>query len=51
MEYKEFYNLTQKEITKKLNTQEKLCLLLACLDKEDFRVCFHKVHTFNDEGN
>ena len=51
MERKEFYNLTRKETTKKLNTQEELCLLLACLDEEDFRVRFHKVYTLNDEGN
>ncbi len=48
IERKEYYNLTRREATKKLNSQEKLRLLLACLDQEDFRVRFHKVYTLND---
>ena len=51
MERKEFYNLTRKETARKLNAQEELRLLLACLDEEDFRVCFHEVYTLNDAGN
>ena len=51
MERKEFFNLSRREITEKLNAQEELCLLLACLDKKDFRVHFHKVYTLNDAGN
>lgn len=51
MERKEFYNLTRKETAKKLNAQEELRLLLACLDEEDFRVRFHEVYTLNDAGN
>ena len=48
---KEFYNLSQRETTEKLNAQEELCLLLACLDEKDFRVRFHKVYSLNDAGN
>ena len=50
IERKEYYNLTRREATKKLNSQEQLHLLLACLDQEDFRVRFHEVYTLNDQG-
>lgn len=50
IERKEFYNLTRKEATKKLEPQEELTLLLACLDQEDFRVRIHDVYIFNDAG-
>ncbi len=50
IERKEYYNLTRKEATKKLNSPEQLCLLLAGLDQEDFCVCFHEVYTLNDQG-
>lgn len=50
IERKEYYNLTRREATKKLNSQEQLRLLLACLDQEDFRVRFHEVYTLNDQG-
>ena len=49
IERKEFYNLTQKA-TKKLQPQEELTLLLACLDQEDFRVWVHDTYTLNDTG-
>ena len=48
IERKEYYNLTRREATEKLNSQEQLRLLLACLDQKDFCVCFHKVYTLND---
>ena len=50
IECKEYYNLTRREATKKLNSQEQLRLLLACLDQEDFCVRFHEVYTLNDQG-
>ena len=50
IERKEYYNLRRREATKKLNSQEQLRLLLACLDQEDFRVRFHEVYTLNDHG-
>ena len=50
IERKEYYNLTRREATKKLNSEEQLRLLLACLDQEDFRVRFHKFYTLNDQG-
>ena len=50
IERKEYYNLTRREATKKLNSQEQLHLLLACLDQEDFHVCFHEVYTLKDHG-
>ena len=50
MERKEFYNLSRRETTRKLNAQEELRLLLACLDEKVFRVCFHEVYTLNDAG-
>ncbi len=50
IERKEYYNLTQREATKNLNSQGQLRLLLACLDQEDFRVHFHEVYTLNDQG-
>lgn len=51
IEHKEFHNLMQKKTTKKLNSQEELCFLLACLNKKDFRVSFYKIYTLNDAGN
>ena len=50
IERKEYYNLTRREATKKLNSQEQFRLLLTCLDQEDFRVRFHEVYTLNDQG-
>ena len=50
IERKEYYNLTRREATKKLNSQVQLRLLLACLDQEDFRVRFHEVYTLNNQG-
>ncbi len=50
IEGKEFYNLMQKEVTKKLKPQEELTLLLACLDQEDFCVRIHDVYTLNHES-
>ena len=50
IEHKEYYNLTQREATKKLNSQEQLHLLLTCLNQEDFRVRFHEVYILNDQG-
>lgn len=51
LERKEFYNLSRRETTKKLNAQEELCLLLACLDQEDFRIRFHEVYTLGKQIN
>ena len=50
IERKEYYNLTRREETKKLNSQEKLRFHLAYLDQKDFCVCFHEVHTINNQG-
>ena len=50
IERQEYYNLTRREATKKLNSQEQLHLLIACLDQEDFRVCFHGFYTLNNQG-
>ena len=50
IERKEYYNLTRREATKKLNFQEQLRLLLACLDQKDFRIRFHEVYTLKDQG-
>ena len=51
MERKEFYILSRRKTTEKLNAQEELHLLLVFLAEKDFRVRFQEVYTLNVAGN